>query len=139
MWNKVLTFNFFFQKRSRIEKKNEFKMSSTHFNLSVFCRYLLATLILVLAVSTVCPVKSAPVSDSMPQEVRQFTGSHRSHPGHEEGRRQAVEQCVRGSERQALCEMCAKVTKSRLAYSMCCDDQTDGRDFCEVFLTWSFD
>lgn len=46
--------------------------------------------------------------------------------------------CVAASELQSICEKCSKVTKSVMAYPMCCDAVSDARLWCKKFLEYTF-
>lgn len=50
-----------------------------------------------------------------------------------------VEDCSFGSELRNTCEKCAKLTKSDLAYSMCCSGKDGVRNWCFDFLNYSLD
>lgn len=50
-----------------------------------------------------------------------------------------VEDCSFGSELRNTCEKCAKLTKSDLAYSMCCSGKDGVRSWCFDFLNYSLD
>ncbi|KFM80769.1 hypothetical protein X975_25707, partial [Stegodyphus mimosarum] len=45
--------------------------------------------------------------------------------------------CEPGAERRDICERCAKVTKSVLAYPMCCNDEENAFGWCQEFLNYT--
>lgn len=45
--------------------------------------------------------------------------------------------CSVGTQRRDLCERCAKVTKSEMAYVYCCIDKDNVHAFCEKFIDYS--
>lgn len=47
------------------------------------------------------------------------------------------EECVSGSELRNLCEKCAKITKSFVAYPLCCRNSHGVRDWCQLFLDFA--
>jgi hypothetical protein len=47
------------------------------------------------------------------------------------------EECVSGSELRNLCEKCAKITKSFVAYPLCCRNSDGVREWCQLFLDFT--
>lgn len=45
--------------------------------------------------------------------------------------------CQVGTQRRDLCERCAKLTKSEMAYVYCCIDKDDVYSYCERFIDYS--
>ncbi len=41
---------------------------------------------------------------------------------------------LQSREVRELCQRCAKVTKSKLAYPMCCENRDDARAWCKDLL-----
>ncbi len=47
------------------------------------------------------------------------------------------EGCISGSELRNLCEKCAKITKSFVAYPLCCRNSGGVRDWCQLYLDFT--
>jgi hypothetical protein len=47
------------------------------------------------------------------------------------------EGCISGSELRNLCEKCAKITKSFVAYPLCCRNSEGVRDWCQLYLDFT--
>ncbi|XP_071541228.1 uncharacterized protein [Panulirus ornatus] len=50
--------------------------------------------------------------------------------------RRSDTQCSNDAEKQYMCEMCAKETKSLQVYTLCCNGSDDAQTWCQSFLVY---
>ncbi|CAL8099833.1 unnamed protein product [Orchesella dallaii] len=68
------------------------------------------------------------VGEGWPEYMNLF---HRGDP-----QRRASNECDNSSAVRELCQRCAKATKSKWAYPLCCEEEEDTRRFCVNFLNF---
>ncbi|ODM94220.1 hypothetical protein Ocin01_12460 [Orchesella cincta] len=69
------------------------------------------------------------VAEGWPEYMSLF---HRGGDPH----RRAVNECDNSSAVREICQRCAKATKSKWAYPLCCEAEEDTRRFCVNFLNF---
>ncbi|GLH07456.1 Uncharacterized protein GBIM_12907 [Gryllus bimaculatus] len=77
------------------------------------------TALVVAAILALLAAQCIPLSDAVP--------THYSSDAHE---------CLRHESTEALCQRCAKSTKSTMVYPMCCRNQEEVREWCVRYLDY---
>ncbi|OXA60312.1 uncharacterized protein LOC110843672 isoform X2 [Folsomia candida] len=97
-------------------------------HLSLFSTVVVVSVVIVLLFMTVEPVNSRPsISEGWTEYHRRF--------GISDPKRMAnYEHENLSREVRELCQRCAKVTKSKLAYPMCILDEEHAREWCSKLL-----
>jgi len=95
--------------------------------LSLASMFVTVAVVMTLLSFAIDSVSSNPSIEGWTEYHRRF--------GITDPKRFAYTECENSSrEVREVCQRCAKVTKSRLAYPMCCEDQDNARQWCRDLL-----